>query len=241
MSSLKTSKIIIPHPVFGCQYGNRTFEPWYNGTMKPNSPLSIREEFLKAVQASSSIADVLEYFGLRKAGGNYKQARHWAETHQIPLPKYNYSEHPWAKAPIDDSKVFVECSTYNNRYYIKKRLLKLGWTYKCSIAACPITDSWLGKPVSLHLDHINGVHNDNRLENLRFLCPACHTQTETYAGKNNKGAAKIKTPTPRPTKIIWPDTERLQIMVKQHGYSKTGEILGVSDNAVRKRLKRLPE
>ena len=42
----------------------------------------------------------------------------------------------------------------------------------------------LDKKLSLQLDHINGINNDHRIENLRFLCPNCHSQTETYAGKN---------------------------------------------------------
>jgi 5-methylcytosine-specific restriction endonuclease McrA len=53
--------------------------------------------------------------------------------------------------------------------------------YKCGV--CDI-DTWLDKKISLHLDHINGINGDNRLENLRFLCPNCHSQTETYVGKN---------------------------------------------------------
>jgi 5-methylcytosine-specific restriction endonuclease McrA len=44
----------------------------------------------------------------------------------------------------------------------------------------------MGKPLSLHLDHKNGKNNDHRIENLRFLCPNCHSQTATYAGKNKK-------------------------------------------------------
>lgn len=55
--------------------------------------------------------------------------------------------------------------------------------YKCDI--CGI-DEWQGKKLSLELDHINGVNNDNRLENLRFLCPNCHSQTVTYGSKNQK-------------------------------------------------------
>jgi 5-methylcytosine-specific restriction endonuclease McrA len=53
--------------------------------------------------------------------------------------------------------------------------------YKC--ANCGIKE-WNNLPLSLQLDHINGVNNDHRLENLRFLCPNCHSQTDTYSGKN---------------------------------------------------------
>lgn len=48
---------------------------------------------------------------------------------------------------------------------------------------CENIGVWNGKKLSLQLDHINGDHSDNRLENLRFLCPNCHTQTETYCSK----------------------------------------------------------
>ncbi len=41
-----------------------------------------------------------------------------------------------------------------------------------------------GRPIPLELDHINGRRDDNRLDNLRILCPNCHAQTETYRGKN---------------------------------------------------------
>ena len=51
---------------------------------------------------------------------------------------------------------------------------------------CKTTPIWDNKPLSLQLDHINGIGNDNNLENLRWLCPNCHSQTETFAGRNNK-------------------------------------------------------
>ena len=54
--------------------------------------------------------------------------------------------------------------------------------YKCE--QCGNTGEWLNQPLVLQLDHINGIHDDNRLENLRFLWPNCHSITETYAGKN---------------------------------------------------------
>lgn len=53
--------------------------------------------------------------------------------------------------------------------------------YKCE---CCGNKEWLGNPISLEVDHINGISNDHRLENLKILCPNCHAQTETYRGKN---------------------------------------------------------
>lgn len=69
-----------------------------------------------------------------------------------------------------------------SRYNIKLRLLKAGiLTNRCE--ECGLSE-WRGKPLSIQIDHINGVRNDNRLENLRMLCPNCHSQTETFASKN---------------------------------------------------------
>ena len=68
---------------------------------------------------------------------------------------------------------------------LRKRLLSESvLNFECS--CCKLTE-WNNKPISLELDHINGTSNDNRLENLRLLCPNCHSQTETYRGKNIKG------------------------------------------------------
>ena len=73
-------------------------------------------------------------------------------------------------------------SPKRNRTHIKLRLIKARLLEnRCE--ACGIRD-WRGRALSLHLDHINGVRNDNRLENLRMLCPNCHSQTPTYSGRN---------------------------------------------------------
>ncbi len=80
-------------------------------------------------------------------------------------------------------EILVENSPYKNIPILKKRLLKEGLLeYKCAI--CGNTGEWLGQPLTLQLDHINGDHFDHRLENLRLLCPNCHSQTETFSGKN---------------------------------------------------------
>lgn len=90
---------------------------------------------------------------------------------------------------IPDEDWFVENSTRATEP-IKKRLKQYNLIpYSCHI--CSIVE-WENKPLNLHLDHINGINSDNRLENLRFLCPNCHSQTDTYCGKAiNSGSKKV--------------------------------------------------
>jgi len=75
-----------------------------------------------------------------------------------------------------------DLSAHATRASVRKSILRKELIpYKCGI--CGIQE-WNGKKLSLHLDHINGINNDHRLENLRFLCPNCHSQTHTYTGRN---------------------------------------------------------
>ena len=68
-------------------------------------------------------------------------------------------------------------------YKLKCRMLREGLIEnKCDV--CDVKDTWQGKPIRIHLDHINGIHSDHRRENLQMLCPNCHSQTSTYCGKN---------------------------------------------------------
>lgn len=83
--------------------------------------------------------------------------------------------------------ILVDDSLYTNMTSLKKRLInELNWKHECS--GCNnsrFTNNWVTNvPIPLEIDHINGKHCDNRIENLRFLCPNCHSQTSTYKGKN---------------------------------------------------------
>jgi hypothetical protein len=74
-----------------------------------------------------------------------------------------------------------------NRSHLKMRLINAGmFENRCQL--CSLSN-WCGKPLTIHLDHINGIKDDNRLENLRMLCPNCHSQTPTFAGRNVRRAA----------------------------------------------------
>jgi 5-methylcytosine-specific restriction endonuclease McrA len=76
------------------------------------------------------------------------------------------------------------------RGHVKGRLIRAGLLQNtCSI--CGLTE-WQGKPITMHIDHINGVRDDHRLENLRMLCPNCHSQTPTYGGRNLRRKGQLQ-------------------------------------------------
>lgn len=101
---------------------------------------------------------------------------HWRGQGHLKGKTHNWSR----KKPLKE--ILTKNSSYTNNSCLKSRLMKeLGWKNICS--SCGIS-TWHGQSLSLHLDHINGVNNDNRLKNLRLLCPNCHSLTETYCGKN---------------------------------------------------------
>ncbi len=144
------------------------------------------EEFAKIIAESNSYSDCLRKLGLTPHGGSssdilkkrIKELK-LSTQHFGSLTRQNAS----AKYNLED--ILVENSSYHNIARLKIRLVNEGYLeYKCS--CCGNTGKWNNKPLTLQLDHINGINNDHRIENLRFLCPNCHSQTDSFAGKNNK-------------------------------------------------------
>ena len=141
------------------------------------------EEFKKIIAQSNSYSDCLRALGLGTRGGSSTDIlkKRISELNCSVEHFHNPSVNSTARYALEE--ILVENSFYANIARLKIRIVQNGLLeYKCAI--CGISE-WQNKPLSLQLDHINGVNNDHRIENLRFLCPNCHSQTETYAGKNN--------------------------------------------------------
>ena len=144
------------------------------------------EEFIKIVKESNSYSDCLRKLGLTTRGGSS------SDILKKRINELNLSVDHFGKLNKQSStaryaleEILVENSSYHNISRLKIRLINEGYLeYKC--ACCGNTGQWLGKKLSLQLDHINGINNDHRIENLRFLCPNCHAQTSSFAGRNKE-------------------------------------------------------
>ena len=146
-------------------------------------------KFAKLVKNSNSISEVIRYFGFTNLSGYHKVVKkRCAEENidysHIKLGLNSNKNRIFPKRTIPLNKVMIKNSTYS-RYHLKIRLIREKLLKnECSI--CGLLPEWKNKKLVMVLDHINGINNDNELENLRLLCPNCNSQTDTFAGKNNK-------------------------------------------------------
>lgn len=220
------------------------------------------EKLKEIVKESFSIAEVLKKLKMSITTGNYKSFHKAIKIYKIDTTHFlgqahlkNKSHNTKRTIPFDE--ILIENSTYTSTSELKRRLVKEKLIeYYCAI--CKIIE-WHGKLLSLQLDHINGINTDNRIENLRLLCPNCHSQTDTFCGKNIKinrvipekpqydycicGKEKRKRSkmcrscsASKREKIDWPSMEELQIMVDNEDYSKVARKLHVSPTSVKNKL-----
>lgn len=217
----------------------------------------------EAINSSSSHKEICEKLNYPHNKSSMKMIYYRAKKEDISFQLFRDNAKKTQrvfKLEYNLSNVLVKDSTYLSSVNLKKKLYKAG-VFKNECGECGISE-WNGKKLVCHLDHINGISNDNRVENLRILCPNCHSQTDTYAGKKRKGPkvkklidydycihcksesngslfckkCQSKMSILR-RKVERPSKDILLKEVEALGYLGTGRKYGVSDNAIRKWLK----
>ena len=206
-------------------------------------------EFIKIVQESNSITDCMYNLGYNSVSGSVGALiKQRIQELQIDISHFTNS-------PIERTveNIFIEQSSASQstlrRWYKKGNYTD----YKCSI--CGQEPFWQGKELTLILDHINGINKDNKLSNLRWVCPNCNQQLDTTGGKNiqhkehNLNFCK-KCGTPISKKSIhcmkcaaeertikelnFLSRQELKSLIRTTPFTQIGSKYGVSDNAVRK-------
>ena len=160
------------------------------------SNIKYTKEILEdAAKNSTSYAGILRYLNLKQAGGTQAHLIRKVEEYGIDTSHFTGRGHTKGKAAFnrkDNNDVFIVLPSNSAREkprILKRALLESGVEYKCAL--CNL-NTWLEKPLLLQIDHIDGNCLNNTKNNLRFLCPNCHVQTDTWANKKRPLVAQLE-------------------------------------------------
>lgn len=147
------------------------------------------EDLILAVKNSKSIASVIRALGLVPAGGNYQTVNRKIKS--LGLDIEHMTGRGWnvgllfRPSPPRSLKEILKSNSPFSSSHLRDRLIKEGIKeYRCE--SCGLTE-WLDEPIPLELEHKDGDHDNNRIENLSVLCPNCHAKTPTYRRRKTKG------------------------------------------------------
>jgi hypothetical protein len=151
-------------------------------------PRYSQQEAREAVSGSLSYAEALRKLGLRPGGGNHALFRRYVDAvWRIPTDHFDpgrAQREGLCRRPVPLFEVLVAGSSYS-RATLKIRLYECGLkARRCEL--CAQDENWRGARMGLILDHINGVPDDNRLENLRIVCPNCAATFDTHCARKNR-------------------------------------------------------
>jgi hypothetical protein len=153
------------------------------------APRFSEQEARTAIAASLTFTEALRRLGMCWSGGNHRTLRKYAELWSIPTGHFDPDAARRAalvaaqrQSSVPLNQVLVAGSTYS-RGALKRRLYEAGLKRRaCEL--CGQGETWHGRPMALILDHVNGDARDNRLENLRIVCPNCAATLDTHCGRN---------------------------------------------------------
>lgn len=230
-----------------------------NISTKNNIKLKYHKEELEIVVKNSfTYKECLSKLEINNYGSSYNTLKKYIKMYNLNITHFKNDINNIINNKIDLKDILVENSTFN-RTHLKERLYKDGLKErKCEL--CGQGEEWYGNHMSLILDHINGVNNDNRIENIRIVCPNCNATLDTHCRGNNrlkiineqknrkqrsyinKKQLDKKTDNQinyilKSRKVERPPLDQLLMEVKELGYRGTGKKYGVSDVSIRKWIK----
>lgn len=154
-----------------------------------------RDQLVAAVQESKSLRQVVLRLGLNESGGTFLTMKRRLLDWQVDTSHFlgkgaGRDTQPHNAVPLDD---VLENKTYLRSSYLKEKLLRAGkLQHRCMGNDCGLTE-WRGKPLVLELDHVDGNKKNNSLDNLKLLCPNCHSQTDTWRNRKRRGGVMAAT------------------------------------------------
>ncbi|MDT0397431.1 HNH endonuclease signature motif containing protein [Streptomyces edwardsiae] len=147
-----------------------------------------RAELAAAVEAATSVAGVLAALGRNSNGSNRALVKRSIEAHGLSTVHFTGQGHyrgirsPHRKPAAEILVRLAPGCARTKTVLLRRALDDLGVSHVCG--ECGTGDTWQGGRLVLEIDHINGDRLDNRQENLRYLCPSCHSQTSTFANRS---------------------------------------------------------